>query len=365
MEEAAKKIGVPPSKYTAWEMGEDLPTYKQLENLAEKVYKRPIVILMLDEPPEEDGIEKDFRSLSNAQITDLSPEVRLALRKAKRYQLILAETGSAIPARYESFSMTNGEDPAKAAARFRDFVGLMLATQKSWRSDDAYRRFQSVIESIGIYVFKMKLPMPQVRAFCLTGLFPVIVLNTDDSENGRIFSLFHETCHILLNENDVFNDDEKASSKRYADIEAFCNRFAAAFLVPDDSFAAEIKRVPVQKDKVTDQEIQRLAKMYNVSAEVIARKFLLRRLMSEESFWKKKRLWDAAARAAKKKKNERLKGDDGGMDQGIKVLYAKGRPYVSSVINAYDQGMISSADLSNYLETKVTNLPKINERLNF
>jgi hypothetical protein len=87
-------------------------------------------------------------------------------------------------------------------------------------------------------------------------------------------------------------------------------------------------------------------------------------MITEDFFWSHKRIWDASARASKDKKNEALKDSESGMNQGIKIIYEKGRPYVAGVVNAYHQGQISSSDLSNYLETKLTNLPKINERLN-
>src|SRR5687767_1846914 len=101
VEQAAKKMGVPAERYRAWETGEKLPTYRQLEDLAENVYKRPVAILLLNEPPVEDSIQKDFRNISNSEISTLSPELRLALRKAKRYQLILDEVvKTELPPRY-------------------------------------------------------------------------------------------------------------------------------------------------------------------------------------------------------------------------------------------------------------------------
>ena len=95
IEQAAEKAGVTLKRYHAWETGEKLPTYKQLEGLAENVYKRPLAILLLSTPPKENIIQNAFRSLSNKELLDLSPEVRLALRKAKRYQLILDEINPA------------------------------------------------------------------------------------------------------------------------------------------------------------------------------------------------------------------------------------------------------------------------------
>jgi len=69
IEQAAKKAGVPEEKFEAWEKGEKKPTYKQLETLAERVFKRPLAILLLANPPKEDSIQKDFRNLSNAEVT--------------------------------------------------------------------------------------------------------------------------------------------------------------------------------------------------------------------------------------------------------------------------------------------------------
>lgn len=364
IEEAAKKAGVPAQRYEAWETGKKVPTYKQLEALAEKVYKRPVAILLLSSPPIEESIQQEFRSLSNARIRDLPSEVRLALRKARRYQLILEEVSlSEEPALYSKFKLSIKDDPIEAAAAFRKQIDLTLSDQRSWKPIDAYRNFQRKIESIGIYIFKLKMPMPQVRAFCLVGKFPVIVINTDDSENGRIFSLFHEVCHILLNENDVFNDEEMIGSKTdYSKVEQFCNVFSASILVPDDAFQEDIRHFAILRP-IVEQNIKQLAKRYNVSSEVIARKMLLHKLIEEDYFWRLKRIWDAAAKAAKEKRNEVMKDSEGGIDPGIKVLFEKGRPYVSSVINAYQQGVISSADLADYLESKLNNLAKITDRL--
>ena len=153
-------------------------------------------------------------------------------------------------------------------------------------------------------------------------------------------------------------------NKEYKEIETFCNLFAASFLVPGDSFNKEIQYLNLLQNNVSDSQIQRLANTYNVSNEVIARKLLALQLISEDFFWRKKLFGDSMAKAAKIKENEKLKDNDQGINQGIKIIHDKGRPYVASVVNAYEQGLISSSDLSNYLETTFNHLPKILERLN-
>ena len=51
-----------------------------------------------------------------------------------------------------------------------------------------------------------------------------------DTITGRIFSLFHELCHIIL-KNSAFCDFRYNGS---SELEIYCNRFAAAFLAPED-----------------------------------------------------------------------------------------------------------------------------------
>jgi Zn-dependent peptidase ImmA (M78 family) len=216
-----------------------------------------------------------------------------------------------------------------------------------------------------MFVFQFKLPIEQARAFCLSGTYPIIVLNSDDSQNGRIFSLFHEVCHILFNTNDLFKDQISGTlNQEYRKIEFFCNDFAASLLVPDKEFKIDLATMGIQKgNTITDQQIQKLARSYNVSNEVITRKLLSLKLIEEEFLWTKKRLWDQIAKSAKEKDKEKHKDSGNGRDQGILIVYEKGESFVSRVVDAYYQGRISSSDLSNYLESKLDHLPKIIDRL--
>jgi Zn-dependent peptidase ImmA (M78 family) len=366
IEDAALKIGVKPDRYEDWELGKKLPTYKQLEDLAEKVYKRPLAVLLMNSPLQEDSIQKDFRNLSNAEVSNLSADVRIAIRKARRYQLILEEVASdSRPPKFLDFQVSKNDSPNATAIRFRQFLQFPLSDQKSWKYEDAFKNFRTLVESIGIYVFLMKLPMVQARAFCLAGKFPIIVLSQEDSRNGRIFSLFHELCHILFNQGDIFRDSSTGQlNKEYKDIESFCNQFAASFLVPEESFVEDMRALAITNNNISEGKIQKLAQVYKISNEVIARKFLALGVLREDKFWKLKRLWDLATISAKERQKEEMKGEDfKGINQGIKILNEKGKLYVSNVIHAYQQNLISSADASDYLETKISHVGKIIDRL--
>src|SRR5690606_22504959 len=56
---------------------------------------------------------------------------------------------------------------------------------------------------------------------------PIIVVNkTEDYDPARTFTLIHEYCHLLLREPGISDQDDRNP------VEAFCNRFASAFLMP-------------------------------------------------------------------------------------------------------------------------------------
>ena len=64
---------------------------------------------------------------------------------------------------------------------------------------------------------------------------PVIVVNgRDGSEGGKVFTLLHELCHVLLGESAISNGTGEDPRLPTADqrVERFCDRDAAATLMP-------------------------------------------------------------------------------------------------------------------------------------
>ena len=53
IEEVAKALGKEPATIESWEAGSSAPTYPQLEELAYRVYKRPVALFFFPEPPDE------------------------------------------------------------------------------------------------------------------------------------------------------------------------------------------------------------------------------------------------------------------------------------------------------------------------
>ena len=366
IDEVAHKMNMKPEKVEAWEKGTSSPTYTQLENLAYKVFKRPLAVFFRNVPPQEVAIEKDFRNLSSSEINHFSTEMRLVLRKAKRLQNLIHELNidntSELP--YKLFKVSIKDNPASAATRFREFIGLTIEEQKKWKPEESFDNFKRYVEKIGIYVFQLHMPFEEARAFSLTDDYPIVVLNTEDAKNGRIFSLFHEVCHILFNFGGIFKDKETQSLKaEYKEIEDFCDYFAASFLVPDTLFKKDVSYESPKIQEWSEHDLERLSRSYSVSKEVILRKLVDLRLASKSFYFSKKKMWDAGVKARKELLKKKAKEGGGGIPQDVKVVSEKGKPYISKVLENYDKGRLTYADISDYLEVKLEYLPKIIERI--
>jgi Zn-dependent peptidase ImmA (M78 family)/DNA-binding XRE family transcriptional regulator len=369
IDDIAHKMNVKPEKIIAWENGTASPTYTQLENLAYKVFKRPLAVFFRTEPPKEAPIEKDFRNLTSSEISHLSTDMRLVLRKAKRLQNLIRELNkdSETELPYKKFNVSINDNPVTSANRFREFLGLSIEEQKKWKPHNSFDHFKGYIEKIGIYIFQFKMPFEEARAFSLTDDYPIIVLNTDDAKNGRIFSLFHEVCHILFNVGGVFKDkDSKNLKGEYAAIEDFCNRFAASFLVPEDLFKKDIDFNNQRLREWSDEDLEKFSRLYCVSKEVVLRKLVDLKLASKSFYFSRKKGWDAELKNFKEARNKKLKeeGRGGTEPQDSKVVKEKGKPYISKVLEGYEKGNLTYGDISEYLEVKLDHLPKIIERIN-
>src|SRR5207253_2786725 len=95
-------------------------------------------------------------------------------------------------------------------------------------ASELFRYWINVLGSLGINVSRYSLEEEdKIRAFSIfKERKAVIVINTDDADNGKTFSLFHELCHVLLRNTGIcdLHDDES--------IETYCNNFASEMLIP-------------------------------------------------------------------------------------------------------------------------------------
>jgi Zn-dependent peptidase ImmA (M78 family)/DNA-binding transcriptional regulator YiaG len=364
VKEAAAILGESEEQVLQWETGLKQPLLHQVKALA-RFYKRPLAAFFLPSPPEELSHPHDFRTLPDENERPLSPKTRLAMRQARRLQSIASELKEDDEGDFHACigHAKLSDDPEALACNVRESLGISLAEQLSWEKDTgAMDRWKKSVEGLGILVFQMSMPLEETRAFSFTdGGLPVIVINTKDALKARIFSLFHELGHILLNEGGICDPNKlggEESTKKDKSIEAFCNFFAGAILIPKEGLLCH--RLVVGKTssyKWPERTLGTISNDFKVSKEVILRRLLIARLASREFYSIKHNEW-----MKKEKKPDSSIGKGIKRDIPKECLQRNGTPLTSLVLDSYRNDKITTSDVADYLGIRVKHIPRI-ERL--
>ena len=368
IEDVASRMKKDAADIEAWEEGSAAPTYVQLETLAYEVYKRPLALFFFPAPPDEEPIERSFRTLPEQELERIPSRMRYLLRKARVLQLNLAELcDDKNPAErniLRDIELPTSVSAQAMAQRVREYLGITLAEQQRWGdAGTALKRWRESMVEHGVFVFKdsfnppgrktEKLGKNPYSGFCLYDAeFPIIYVNNNVAKSRQIFTLFHELAHLLMRTGGI----DKTKDETYIDllrgdsqrIEVLCNRFAAEFLVPSADFAARVDGMTV-----SDEAVAELAELYCVSREVILRRLRDSGKVSQAYYERKVEQWDS----------ERVeRTGSGGSHQLTKGAYL-GQRYIELVFGRYHQNRISLEQAADYLDEKARNVPKMEEWL--
>lgn len=338
--------------YADWEEGEGGPTYPQLESLADKL-KVPVAVFFFPEPPATPRIEETFRTLPDTVLDQLPSRMRLVLRKAKAFQLNIAELcNGANPAERlitRDLAFTVGMPVVQLASQVREYLGVSLDTQRRWAtSDDALKNWRTTLLGVGIFTFKDAFKASEYSGFCLTDpVFPIIYVNNTNAKNRQIFTLFHELGHLLFATSGIDSFRQLATNSANSQrIEVICNAFAAEFLLP----AAEFERARAGRP-ATEQTAAEISSIYHISRESVFRRFLDAGEVTSVDY-------DAAVERWAQGRQE---GSSGGNFYNTRLAYL-GRAYVGLALGAFQQNRINESQLAQYLDVKPNRLSGLEEK---
>lgn len=136
----------------------------------------------------------------------------------------------------------------------------------------AFNYLREQLESSGIIVMQngvvgannyRKLNIDEFRGFLLyDDIAPIIFINNNDSLTGKIFTLIHEYIHFLLEEDDIFVEEDLTSEDNK---EQIINRITAEYLIPT-SHVEELW----DNSKDLKEQIEDLSKNFHVSMIALA-----------------------------------------------------------------------------------------------
>ena len=361
IEDVAHKLKKSSEEVVAWESeGGVSPTYSQLENLAYKVFKRPLAVFFLPAPPDEIPPVREFRTLPDTDLQTLHADTYLQVRKAHAYQLTLKEIfdGSNPSGRqiWKQAPLSMQLSVEAQALTVRKALGISLEDQLAWKSDElALKRWREAVEAQGIFVFKAPFKQKDISGFCLLDTdLPLIYLNNSTTKTRQIFSLLHELAHLLINvsgiskfETSYVNRLPMAERK----IEQFCNKVAAEILIPSADFIQQIAGFLGDAELVQDHLYANLANRYGVSREAVLRRLLDMGRVSQAFYEQKAKFWASQKKA--------VAGGD---------WYASQNTYLSErfareVIGRHYRNQISVEQASEFLGIKAKNFSGLEQRI--
>lgn len=361
---ASRKLDLPDDRVAAWESGEVTPTIAQLRRAAE-VYKRPLAVFFLAEPPRDFDTLRDFRRLDGSDAGAWSPALHDDFRRAHEQRdavLELADLDDVEPpADWRIDPLPDSDDEIAKAGRSRLLaIGPLALPASGDRPYDHLNAWVAAIETAGVLVMATaggRVPLQEMRAFSLYfDSVPVIVVNGTDSPRGRLFSLMHEYAHLLLHTEglcDTTTDRGAVSPDRR--LEARCNALSALMLMPTDDVLGQplVRSQRAEGFAWTYADLRRAAAPFGVSAEAFLRRLLTLGRVTEK-FYAESR--DAFLRAYEAEA-ERERASGGNWYRN--AVRDKGKGFVRLVTDAHARRVIDTYTAASFLDVKASQLARL------
>ncbi len=349
-------------KYKDWESGKIMPTWNQLCDIS-RYFKRPTAFFFREKFPEHENLEFiEYRKLNHYESSQKSPALTLGIREAMTRRKIFLELMEEMHNPTTSFSQfrLNSRNTQELANHIRSVLDVELHEQKTWlynngQKDTAHYNFinnwkDQISSKLGVLVFEIpRISLGEMRALCIYfDKHPIILLNSADSPNGRIFSIFHELTHLILGESAIC-DVDKSNSKEW-----LCNSTAAQFLVPEEDLLKNPIVLKNNTQEWSDRELWELSNEYGVSRQSLLLRLINLKKAPQCAYEPMKEKWV--------KESNVKKGSKGGSPVLNQLKY-NGKSYSRLLLIAYENGIVSSVEFSQYMGLRLKHVEELSERL--
>ena len=321
----AKKV----TKIAAIEQGDQKPTFKQIDTLAD-LYKVPRWVFISDHLPEKYQFDKAipaFRQLtdSNADVFSEHKVRSLTARVARFRELILElreDMGEPVTV-FHPPELKRNATPDFVAQQVRDWLDI---TEESFE----FSKWKEMLEEKNIFVFMTSKYMgwSHVDKALFRGLtiyhqkLPIIIINDSDAKKAQSFTLFHELGHLLRKESAI--DDWSAYHQR---VEKWCDELSGNVLMPAEQILSAVDNID-DLDAVKD-----IAKCFKVSPYACLVRLRQMMIIDQGAYLG----FEAQLKAEYRRLQKKLKESDGGpaRNRSQEVLKQYGHIYANALFQAY------------------------------
>jgi Zn-dependent peptidase ImmA (M78 family) len=375
--EAAERLGIKDEKYDsaveilqALEKGKILPSRTMLLKMV-TVYRRPLVLFYMSDPPKKGNRGKDFRTLpadfSEAQDALTDALIRNVLARQSLLRSAIEDDEDAQTIKF--VGIANEVDGVNKIVilitQILDMDHEDFYSQSD--QDKAFALLRTNVEQAGVFVLLMgnlgshhTAVKPEVfRGFALADkLAPFIVINEQDSHAAWSFTLIHELTHILFGQSGIsggFPDEG---------LEKLCNDVASEYLLPNN----EVLKLNIDSSatfRKTADKITEFAKRRNLSSSMVAYR-LFRQGTIRKSTWIElrdyyhQRWLEAREKERKKAKNE--ESEDGPRYYTVR-RHRVGVTLIGVVNRMLSQGSLTTIKAGQVLGVRARNVRSLVEMI--
>ena len=362
LEEVAEKFKKTPDQIRAWELSESAPTPTviQARKLA-ALYHRSFSEFFLPSPPAiaEPKSLPDFRL--HKDILDASHE-----RESKQHQQwaeaqresaldLFQELGETPPEIDEELFTNVKSDTEKAAEIARTGIAFNKDDQFGLRKDQAHtlpKILRSKLETVGILTLRhSQIKYFGIRGMCIAEFpLPTIVIG-NEATTAQAFTIAHEFAHILLKSSGV--SGPRSKDYEHVPEERWCDRFAAAFLMPQTLIEQVMGTRPSQPvQQISDDDLDEKASQFRVSTHAMLIRLVHLGYVAATYYWDvKKPFFDEQERDARTFGRSKY--------YGTRYRSQLGDLYTGLVMEAWSLGRITNHHAAQYMGIK--NLKHLND----
>jgi Zn-dependent peptidase ImmA (M78 family)/transcriptional regulator with XRE-family HTH domain len=350
--EAATRLGITIGEIEALESGAEVPTVTTLRDIAAK-YEIGFSSLLMPQPLAATTRLRvqDFRTNQSAR-EKWHPDLLTAMDEVNVVLDAFADLKPVADDLLKSDLPGLGalSNANRVADTERRRIGLSAPVQFGWRTPaDGFRRLRSMIEAQGVFVHVVTAStIKDWRGLAILDErnIPLIIINGAETDpSARSFSLLHEYAHILRRQNAI-SDHNRTNL-----VEAFCNKFAAHFLMPDEIFSAEVRVLGGgYRETWTDLQLKKIGARFKTSMSAVA--IHLENLgFAPDGFYNGK-LAEWRLRTATPR-------EPGPVGYYKKMANRLGNRHISVVFDAMDRGYINQLDAYEMLDVNPANFAKL------
>jgi len=367
VEDAAKKVSVPPEKYLNWENGNDYPTIRQAQTLA-KSFRRPFSLFFLPQIPKDFHPLQDYRRDDSQKLDTASLFI---IRDIQEKQHWISELFEEI-----------GEDKLPFVGKYsindnpeivaKDILNTLKISPNNYQKTPINEWIDKA-EAAGIFISRASylhsrlfLDRDLIQGFAIADKFaPFIFVNTKNWNAPQLFTLVHELAHIWIAKSGISNeidiDFSENPKSKFHPVELFCNQVAANALMPRELITQFGTDLFDSNNKIFNQ-----AKELGISSFALLVRALNLNIITQSKYKTLKQ--DAQDEFEKflekeKLKKEKQKERKGGPDAYHLRLNKNGKLFTRIVMDSFNNGSLSPSIASNLLNTQINKFQKFEKLL--